>query len=207
MPGVETAGFVAKKKSLIASEQKRHDVAQKRVNYQIARRFAERDSFVCLDESWAQPHMTRREGRAPVGERCVDHTPHGNWKTFTMLSAIRTTGVLRDATVLIDGAVNGEIFLAYTQQCLAPALRPGDIVVMDNLSSHKSKAVIEAIEAVWFLPPYSPDLNPIEPMWSKVKAWPRRVSARCFDSISDAFAEALRAVSADECSNYFSSCG
>lgn len=128
-----------------------------------------------------------------------------------MLSAIRSTGVMRDATVLIDGTVDGAVFLSYVEHCLAPALRSGDIVVMDNLSSHKSKAVVQAIEAadasVWFLPPYSPDLNPIEKLWSKVKSWLRRISAGCFESISDAFADALRDVDAGECSNYFTSCG
>lgn len=155
--------------------------------------------------------MTRLYGRAPKGERCVDHTPCGHWKTMTMLSAIRVEGVIQDATVLVDGAMDGSTFLAYTEHCLAPSLRPGDVVVMDNLSSHKVAGVREAIEAVgaelWYLPPYSPDYNPIKKLWSKVKAWLRRASATTFDTLSDALAAALHAVAADECRNYFRSCG
>ena len=128
-----------------------------------------------------------------------------------MLSAIRLDGVIRDATVLIDGAINAPTFLAYTQQCLAPSLRPGDVVVMDNLASHKASGVVEAIEAVgasvWYLPPYSPDLNPIEKLWSKVKAWLRRACVRDMGSLLEQIAAALGDVDADECGNYFASCG
>ena len=155
--------------------------------------------------------MTRLYGRAPIGERCVDHTPHGHWKTMTMLSAIRLDGVMQDATVVIDGAMNSATFLAYVQQFLVPALRPGDVVIMDNLSSHKAVGVRQAIESVgadlWYLPPYSPDLNPIEKLWSKVKAWLRRVGVGTFDALSNVIADALRSVDPDECLNYFSSCG
>ena len=130
---------------------------------------------------------------------------------MTMLSAIRLDGVIQDATVLLDGPMNSETFLAYTQQCLAPALRPGDIVVMDNLSSHKALGIRQAIEAVgadlWYLPPYSPDFNPIEKLWSKVKAWLRRIGAKTFDTLTDAIADALRNVHTNECNNYFKSCG
>jgi transposase len=155
--------------------------------------------------------MTRLYGRASVGARCVDRTPHGHWQTMTMLSAIRLDGVMSDATVVVDGSMNAATFLAYTQQFLAPSLRPGDVVVMDNLAAHKSAAVRQAIEAagaeLWYLPAYSPDLNPIEKLWSKVKAWLRRACAKTFDSVAQAIADALRAVSADECANYFRSCG
>lgn len=128
-----------------------------------------------------------------------------------MLSAIRLDGVIQDATVLLDGPMNSTTFLAYTRQCLAPSLRPGDIVVMDNLSSHKAAGVCQAIEAVgadlWYLPPYSPDLNPIEKLWAKVKAWLRRIGAKTFDTLAAAIADALRAVQPNECRNYFKSCG
>lgn len=130
---------------------------------------------------------------------------------MTMLSAIRLGGVMRRATVVIDGPMNSQTFLAYTQQFLAPSLRHGDVVVMDNLSSHKANAVRESIEAVgadlWYLPPYSPDLNPIEKMWSKVKTWLRRVSAVTLDALNAAIADALRAVKPNECGNYFTACG
>ena len=130
---------------------------------------------------------------------------------MTMLSAIRLDGVVQDATVVFDGPMNSETFRAYTQQCLAPSLRPGDIVVMDNLSSHKTIGVRQAIEAagadLWYLPPYSPDFNPIEKLWSKVKAWLRRVGAKTFDTLTNAIGDALRDVHTKECSNYFNSCG
>ena len=128
-----------------------------------------------------------------------------------LLSAIRLEGVIEQATVIVDGPMDGSVFASDAQRCLAPALRPGDVVVMDNLSSHKSAAVVQAIEAadaeVWFLPPYSPDLNPIEKLWSKVKAWLRRVRPPDFDAIGHALVEVLRTVRPDECRNYFRSCG
>lgn len=177
----------------------------------IARRFVEPNRFVFLDESGAQSNMTRLYGRSPIGTRCNDFTPHGHWKTTTLLSAIRSTGVIRDATVIVDGPMDGSTFLAYTEQCLAPSLRCGDVVVMDNLASHKVAGVREAIESagcdLWYLPPYSPDLNPIEKLWSKVKSWLRRAGARCFDAIGDALASVLNRVEPQECSNYFRSCG
>ncbi|MFW6336853.1 MAG: IS630 family transposase, partial [Phycisphaeraceae bacterium] len=168
-------------------------------------------SLVFLDESGAKTNMTRLYGRAPVGERCTDHTPHGHWKSYTMLSAIRLDGVMEDATVLIDGAVDADAFLRYTEHCLIPSLRPGDVVVMDNLAAHKTRGVLEAIgradAELWFLPAYSPDLNPIEKLWSKVKAWLRRATPDTFDAISRVVADALRAVDPIECANDFASCG
>ena len=200
-----------KKKTLIAAEQRRPDVVERRRNFGIAKRFVAPRHFVYLDESGAKTNMTRLYGRALGGARCVDYTQLGHWKTMTMLSAIRTDGVMKEATVVIDGAINGETFLAYVEQCLVPVLRLGDVVVMDNLSSHKIKGVREAIESagcdLWYLPPYSPDFNPIEKLWSKVKSWLRRVSATSFNALSNAVADALNAVKPQECTNYFRSCG
>lgn len=211
MPAAEAAGAASKKKSLIASERDRPDVVERRRNFTIARRFVDPEAFVFLDESGAQSNLTRLYGRAMGGERCVDRTPHGHWKTTTLVSALRLDGVIADATVLIDGAMNTATFIAYTEQYLAPSLRPGDVVVMDNLSSHKSedvRALIESADAtLWLLPPYSPDLNPIEKLWSKVKSWLRRVEARTFEAIGVALVEVLRTVSADECANYLRSGG
>lgn len=196
---------------MIAAEQQRPEVVAQRRNFTIARRFVDHEHLVFLDESGAKTNMTRLYGRAPGGTRCVDHVPNGHWKTITMLSAIRSDGVMRDATVLIDGAINGETFLTYVEQFLVPSLRPSDVVVMDNLASHKIAGVQEAIDGagcdLWYLPPYSPDFNPIEKLWSKVKAWLRRVGARTFEALSDAVADALRAVDTSECINYFQSCG
>lgn len=186
-------------------------MAARRLNFTIARRFVEPSSLVFLDESGAQSNLTRLYGRAMGGARCVDRTPHGHWRTTTLVSALRLAGVIQEATVLIDGPINTPTFVAYTEQYLAPSLRPGDVVIMDNLASHKSAAVRERIESadatLWFLPPYSPDLNPIEKLWSKVKSWLRRVEARTFDAIGDALVEVLRTVSAQECANYLRSGG
>lgn len=211
MSGVEEDGAVAQKKSLIAAEQYRPDVVERRRNFTIAQRFVDPGSFVFLDESGAQSNMTRLYGRAPIGERCNDHTPHGHWKTTTLLSAMRLEGVIESATVIYDGPINRVTFEGYVEQYLTPSLRGGDVVVMDNLSAHKSSAVTEVIESagatVWFLPPYSPDLNPIEKLWSKVKAWLRRVAARTFDAIGQTLVDALRSVTPSECRNYLNSCG
>ncbi|MEM9753944.1 MAG: IS630 family transposase, partial [Planctomycetota bacterium] len=182
-------------------------VVERRRNFRLAGRFVSPDQLVFLDESGAKTNMTRRYGRSLKGTRCNDPTTCGHWKTMTMLSAIRRDEVIRDATVVCDGAMDGDTFLDYVEQCLVPSLRRGDIVVMDNLSAHKVKGVREAIESadcdLWYLPPDSPDFNPIEKLWSKVKAWLRRVEAKSFEALSDAIADALRAVKPKECWNYF----
>jgi len=181
------------------------------MNFTIARRFTDLDQFVFLDESSAKTNMTRLYGRAPVGKRCYYAAPHGHWKTTTMLSAIRSTGVIQNASIVFDGPTNALVFRGYVEDCLAPSLRAGDIVVMDNLSSHKVTGVREAIDSagasVWYLPPYSPDLNPIEKLWSKVKTWLRRVAARTVEGLIQAVGDALRAVDTNECRAYFRSCG
>jgi len=186
-------------------------VVERRRNFTIARRFVPLSSLVFLDESGAKTNMTRLYGRAPVGERCVDRTPHGHWKTMTMVSAIRLDGVIEDATMIFDGPMNAATFLEYTRQCLCPSLRAGDVLVMDNLAAHKVTGVRESIESadatLWLLPPYSPDLNPIEKLWSKVKAWLRRVCAKAFDTVVSSIADALRALEPDECRHYLQSCG
>ncbi len=128
-----------------------------------------------------------------------------------MLSAIRSSGVIRDASIVFDGPTDATIFRSYTEQCLAPSLKTGDIVVMDNLASHKVEGIREAIDnvgaSVWYLPPYSPDMNPIEKMWSKVKTWLRRIAARTVEGVIRAVGDALRAVCEEECRAYFKSCG
>ena len=196
---------------MIAAERDRPDVVERRKNFTIARRFVDPGSLVFLDESSAKTNMTRLYGWSSIGERCIDRTQDSRWKTMTMLSAIRLDGPMQDATVLLDGPMNRETFLSYTPQCLAPSLRPGDVVLMDNLSSHKTIGVRESIEAadatLWYLPPYSPDLNPIEMLWSKAKAWLRRVAAKTFESISDTIADVLNHVTKTETINYFKACG
>ena len=124
-----------------------------------------------IDETWAKTNMTRTHGRSRRGERLVAKVPHGHWQTLTFLAALRADRI--DAPCVLDGPINGDSFLAYVEQMLVPTLKPGDIVVIDNLGSHKGKAVRRAIRAagakLFFLPPYSPDLNPIEQMFAKLK--------------------------------------
>jgi transposase len=169
------------------------------------------DRLVFLDESGAKTNMTRRYGRSLRGQRCHFSVPHGHWQTTTMISAIRCSGVIRESTMVFDGPTDGMIFRGYVERCLGPSLTPGDVVMMDNLSAHKVKGVAEAIQAVGaellFLPPYSPDLNPIEKLWSKIKSWVRRAGPRQIDDLIPAIGDAFRRVKHDECANYFRSCG
>jgi transposase len=153
--------------------------------------------------------MARRYGRSPRGERVVAAVPHGHWKTSTFLAGLRHDGLV--APCVIDGAINGETFRAYVEQFLAPTLSAGDIVVMDNLSSHKVAGIREAIEAagatLLYLPPYSPDLNPIEQVFAKLKARLRKAAARSFDALIAAIADALLCFSPSECANYLAHAG
>lgn len=153
--------------------------------------------------------MARLRGRAPRGERLRASLPHGHWNTTTFIGGLRLTGM--DAPMVIDGPINGEIFQAYVEQVLVPTLRPGDLVIMDNLGSHKSAAVRRAIEVAGaelrFLPPYSPDFNPIENAFSKLKALLRKTAARTRDALWDAVADAIDAFTPDECANYFTAAG
>lgn len=139
----------------------------------------------------------------------MDHVPHGHWKITTFLGALRLNGLT--APLVVDGAINGEIFLAYVQQHLAPTLKPGDLVVMDNLSSHKVVGVKEAIETVGasvaYLPPYSPDFNPIEQVFSKLKGLLRKHQERTVDALWHRIGNLLERFTPDECRNYFRHCG
>ena len=153
--------------------------------------------------------MTRRYGRAPRGERCIASVPHGHWLTSTFLAALRQDGIT--APCLFDGAINGEAFRAWVEQFLAPTLRPGDIVIMDNLGSHKVDGVRQAIEArgasLRYLPPYSPDLNPIEQFFAKLKALLRKAGARSFAALLKAIANILPRIKPEECVNYIADAG
>jgi transposase len=153
--------------------------------------------------------MVRHYGRAPCGQRLVAGVPHGHWQTSTFLAALRQDRIT--APCVFDGAINGETFLAYVEQMLVPTLAPGDIVVMDNLGSHKVAGVRDAIEAtgatLLYLPPYSPDLNPIEQFFAKLKALLRKAAARTFEALIRAIAAALNAFNPSECANYFAHAG
>ncbi len=165
--------------------------------------------LVFVDESGADTKMARRYGLSPRGERCRAAVPHGHWKTTTLVAGLRLDGMT--APMVIDGAMDGEAFLAWTAQMLAPTLRPGDVVVMDNLPAHKVAGVREAIEAagarLLYLPPYSPDLNPIENAFAQIKAILRKIAARTIPALWDAIAAALDAVTPDACVNYFANAG
>ena len=167
------------------------------------------NKLIFIDETWVKTNMTRLRGRAPRGERLVDYVPHGHWKTTTFLAALRLEGLT--APLVVDGAINGEIFLAYIQQHLAPTLKKNDIVVMDNLSSHKCEGVRDAIHAtgarVLYLPPYSPDFNPIEQVFAKLKALLRKFGERSMDSLWNRLGTLLDHFSISECRNYFRHCG
>ena len=157
-----------------------------------------------IDETWAKTNMTRFHGWAPRGERLVAKVPHGKWKTTTFLAALRHDRI--DAPCLFDGPINGPRFQAYVEQALVPTLKPGDVVVLDNLGSHKGKAVRQAIRNVGahliFLPKYSPDLNPIEQVFAKLKTLLRKKAARTVEAICDAIADLLESFTPQECANY-----
>jgi len=167
------------------------------------------ERFVFIDETWVTTNMTRPYGRALQGQRLVDAVPHGHWKTTTFIAALRTTGLT--APMVIDGAINGDLFCAYVEQILAKELREGDIVVLDNLSSHKrleARAAIEAVGArVVFLPPYSPDFNPIENAFAKLKRLVRTAKKRTVDELWSFLGTALDAFDPSECFNYIRHCG
>jgi len=164
---------------------------------------------VFLDETWAKTNMTRCYGRSEQGTRLVEKIPCGHWQTTTFLGALRSSGFV--APLTIDGPINGATFLAWVEQHLAPTLREGDVVVMDNLSSHKIAGVREAIEAagaeVRYLPPYSPDLNPIELAFSKFKKLLRDGAQRTVEKLWELCGRVLEAFTEHECRSYFRHCG
>ena len=153
--------------------------------------------------------MTRTHGRAPRGQRLRAKVPHGRWRTLTFLAALRHDRI--DAPCVVDGPINGRIFLAYVEQFLAPTLKPGDVVIMDNLGSHKGMAVRRAIRAagakLLFLPPYSPDLNPIEQVFAKLKTLLRKAGERTVDATWKRIGELLDRFTSQECANYLTNAG
>jgi transposase len=169
----------------------------------------ERGRWVFLDESGTHTSLTRLYGRTFDGQRLVDATPQAHWSTTTLLSAMRLDGAV--AAVTVPGATDGDVFTTYVQQALVPELRPGDIVVMDNLAPHKLASILPALAAagaeVRYLPPYSPDFNPIEKMWSKIKAYLRKAKARSQEALSAAITAALATITASDIANWFASCG
>jgi transposase len=165
--------------------------------------------FVFLDETGTATNMTRRYGRAPRGQRVVDAVPHGHWLTTTFVAGLRESGII--APLVVDGPMRGEILRTYVEQMLVPALSPGDVVVLDNLTAHKVTGVDETIRAVGasllYLPPYSPDLNPIEQLFAKLKALLRKAGARTKEALWTTIGELLDEFSPEECRNYLRNCG
>jgi len=184
-------------------------VAQRRAEWRVAQAGLDPERLVFLDETWAKTNMTRPRGRALCGRRLLSKVPHGHWKTTTFLAALRTTGLT--APLVIDGAINGALFLAYVRQQLVPTLRAGDLVVLDNLSAHKVAGVREAVESVGasllYLPPYSPDLNPIETVFSKFKALLRTAAERTVETLWTTCGQLLDQFRETECRNHIRHCG
>jgi len=197
------------KKTVFGIEQKRKDIAEQRDAFKNLQKELDPKRLVFLDETWAKTNMTPLRGWAPKGERLVDYAPHGHWKTTTFIAALRHDKIT--APYVFDGPINGGSFLAWVEQCLVKTLKAGDIVVMDNLGSHKVAGVHEAIEAAGaktlYLPPYSPDLNPIEQVFSKLKTLLRKTAARTVDALWSAIGQLLDSYSSTECSNYLSNSG
>jgi transposase len=197
------------KKTLHAAEQERPDVKAARAAWREMQKSLDPQRLVFIDETWASTNMTPRYGRCERGKRLIAHTPFGHWKTTTFLAALRYDGVT--APCVFDGPINGARFLAYVEQMLVPTLSPGEIVLMDNLGSHKRAGVRKAIEAagaaVCFLPAYSPDLDPIEQVFAKLKNTLRKMAHRSVDALWDAIGIALDDFSPEECFNYFRNAG
>ena len=165
--------------------------------------------LVFIDETGASTKMARLRGRARRGQRCRAPIPHGHWKTTTFTGALRLGGMT--APMVLDGPMNADAFLAYIEQVLVPTLAPGDIVIMDNLPAHRSATVRDAIEAAGaelrYLPPYSPDFNPIENAFAKLKSILRKAAARTIDDLWDVIGSSLPTFTMQECANYFTAAG
>jgi transposase len=207
--GSSTATASASKKSVRAAEQDRPDVAAARAAWVDDQAKLDPERLVFIDETGTSTNMARLRGRAPRGERLVGKIPQGHWKTTTFVAGLRATALT--APCVIDGPMNGNAFLAYVEQVLAPSLKPGDIVVLDNLSAHKVPSVREAIEAagarLLYLPPYSPDFNPIEQLFAKLKALLRRAAERSVAGLWNRIAGLLDQFPPNECANYFRNAG
>ncbi len=198
-----------KKKTRRAAEQDRPELKAERVAWREEFAAVDPARLVFIDESGASTAMDRTHGRAPSGVRVDGPVPHGHWKAVTLTAAIRLGGV--GGCLAFDGATNATTFEAYVEEVLAPTLKPGDIVVMDNLGAHKGPAVERAIKAAGaelrYLPAYSPDLNPIEKMFSKLKTFLRKAAARTVDRLYEAMGDGLRSVTHQDIAGWFRSCG
>jgi len=197
------------KKSAHAVEQDRPDILRRRWAWFEEQPDLDPDRLVFIDETWASTNMARTHGRAPRGERLRAAIPHGHWKTTTFVAGLRNSGMV--APMVLDGPINGELFLTYVEQVLVPELRPGDIVIMDYLGSHKGAGVRAAIQAAGaslrYLPPYSPDFNPIENAFAKLKAMLRKAAERTLDALWSTLGRITETFTPAECANYFAASG
>lgn len=202
-------GLTVKTKTVHASEQDRADVVAARETWRRMQQGLDPTKLVFLDESGIKTNMDRRRGRARKGKRVVASVPHGHWKSLTFIAGLRADRI--DAPWVLDRAMNGRAFLTYLRDVLGPTLAKGDVVIMDNLSTHKVAGVREAIEAIGakllYLPPYSPDLNPIEMMFAKLKALLRKAKRRTVDGLWRAIGNILDQVTSKECANYLKKAG
>jgi transposase len=194
---------------LRAAEQNRPDVAVKRRRWRGWQGFMDPARCVFLDETSAATNMTRRYGRCPASERLVAAVPHGHWHTTTLVAGLRQGCIT--APLVLDGPMTGAAFRADVEQFLAPTLAPDDVVVLDNLAAHKVEGVAAAIAAagasILYLPPYSPDLNPIEQLFAKLKALLRKAAARTKEVLWSTIGKLIATVPASECTNYLRNCG
>jgi putative transposase len=194
---------------VVASERDRPDVARRRAQWTERQDRIDPERLVFIDETSVKTNMESLRGWAPLGERLIAKVPHGHWKTSTFIAALRCDRI--EAPWILDGPINAEAFKTYVEKVLTPTLRPGDLVIMDNLGSHKGQAVRQAIRAagakLFFLPKYSPDLNPIEQVFAKLKHLLRNAAARTIETLTAAVGELLGAFTATECANYFANSG
>jgi transposase len=197
------------KKTPQAAEQDRPDVAVRRASWRQEQPQRPTARLIFVDETWSKTNLTRLRGRAPVGERLLAKVPHGHGKTTTLIGALGIEGMR--CALVVDGAVNADVFEAFVEQVLAPQLRPGDVVVLDNLSSHKGTRARQAIEARGaerlFLPPYSPDLNPIELIFAKIKQTLRSLACRSREALWQAMQAVPDQVTATDAAHCFRHCG
>lgn len=209
MEQAEGAQSDTQKKTLIAAERLRADVAQARRLWDEAKPKLDPQRLIFLDETWTKTNMTRTRGRAPRGQRLIGHAPWGHWKTTTFLAGLRHDQIV--APLVLDGPINGAAFCAYIQQFLAPVLSPGDIVIADNLPSHKVAGIREAIAErgadFLLLPAYSPDQNPIEQVFAKLKAMLRKAAPRSREALWQSIGSIVSQYKPDECANYLRNCG
>jgi transposase len=184
-------------------------VAEKRAAWKQEQSKGSKGRLIFIDETWAKTNMTRLRGRAPIGKRLLAKIPHGHWKTTTLIAALCSGGI--NCSTVVDGAINADVFEAFVKQVLVPQLRPGDAVIVDNLSSHKRASVRKLIEeagaTLLFLPPYSPDLNPIEMVFSKIKQLLRSMACRTREALWNAMQSVLDRVTASDAINCFAHCG